>query len=260
MKAHPTAFVDPSAIIGEDVEVGPFCFVGPGVTLGDGCVLMAHVHIGGPATIGRNNVFYPTAAIGGPPQTAHPPEKTGPVEIGDDNIFRESCTVNLPKGADGVTRVGSRNRFHYCTHIAHDCVVENDCIFDSGFGIIGHALVHSGARGGPGGGVHQFVTVGRNARLLPLSGCAVDIPPFLQVLGNHAQVTGLHKAGVRHLPEDRLRALQEAYELVYESGLPRSEALAQLEENDPTPEVSEIIEFIRRTMQGRMGRALEAFR
>ena len=39
---HPTAFVDPSARIANDVTVGPFCHIGKNVVLEAGCSVAAH--------------------------------------------------------------------------------------------------------------------------------------------------------------------------------------------------------------------------
>ena len=39
-KISPLAFIDPSAQIGENCEIGPFCFIDKGVTIGDNNVLM----------------------------------------------------------------------------------------------------------------------------------------------------------------------------------------------------------------------------
>ncbi|MBR5878898.1 MAG: acyl-[Akkermansia sp.] len=36
---HPTAIVDPTCEIADDVKIGPYCVVGPHVQLGAGCVL-----------------------------------------------------------------------------------------------------------------------------------------------------------------------------------------------------------------------------
>ena len=61
---HPTAVVDPSAELGEDVVVGPYCVVGEHVRLGNGCVLHSHVVLGGPSSFGERNEFFPFSVIG----------------------------------------------------------------------------------------------------------------------------------------------------------------------------------------------------
>ena len=52
LKIHPTAIVDPAAVIHPDARVGPCCVIGPEVTIGEGTVLMNHVTVQRLTTIG----------------------------------------------------------------------------------------------------------------------------------------------------------------------------------------------------------------
>ncbi|MBM4090711.1 MAG: acyl-[acyl-carrier-protein]--UDP-N-acetylglucosamine O-acyltransferase, partial [Planctomycetes bacterium] len=40
---HNTAVIDPEAVIGQGVEIGPFSIVEAGTVIGDGCRLASHV-------------------------------------------------------------------------------------------------------------------------------------------------------------------------------------------------------------------------
>ncbi len=58
---HPSAVVDPGAIIGEDTKVWHFCHVAAGATIGRGCVLGQNVYVAPTARLGdgvrvQNNV------------------------------------------------------------------------------------------------------------------------------------------------------------------------------------------------------------
>lgn len=255
MSIHATAFINPAAQLGKDVEIGAFCSVGPEVVLGDGCVLLPHVRILGRVTIGRRNIFHPTSGIGAPPQDSQPAAPDGRIEIGDDNVFREGATVHMPKAAGGVTHVGSRNTLHTGVHLAHDTEIRDDVLLEDGVTTGGHAYIESGVHCGQQGGIHQFVSVGRKARVDQQAGIAVDVPPYMEAAGNHADVIGVNP----DLPQDLRDALQDTYEVLYDRGLPRPDALAELEK-DPTPEIAEIVEFCRRTRKGNMGRAREGSR
>ena len=46
------AYIDPRAIIGDDVQIGPFTYIGPEVVIGDGNRIENHVTIKGKTTIG----------------------------------------------------------------------------------------------------------------------------------------------------------------------------------------------------------------
>ncbi len=126
---HPTAIIDPSARLGAGVEIGPYCVIGADVTLGDECVLASHVTIAGPTTIGARNRFYPYTSIGQRSQDLKYAGEPTYLEIGDDNAFREFCTVNRGTAPGSKTVVGSHNNFLAYAHVAHDCTVGNHVIF-----------------------------------------------------------------------------------------------------------------------------------
>ncbi len=252
MKIHPTAIVDPGSALAEDVEVGPFCTVGPGVRLGAGCRLGPRVSITGPVTAGRGNVFHSNVSIGGPPQDFRPPAPDGRIEIGDENIFRESVTVNLPKMKGGVTRIGSRNRLHACSHVGHDGLLGDGIVLGTHAQLGGHTIVEDGAWVEGQGGTHQFVTIGRRSWTRSHIPITEDVPPLMWVDGNHFKVMGVN-------PRFRTESLVHAWRTIWKSQLPRPEALALLEK-DANPDVAAIVAFLRRSAAGRMNRAREAER
>lgn len=238
MKAHPTALVDAAAQVAEDVEIGPYCVVGPGVRIGPGCRLLGRVIVTGPAVIGRGNTFHPNSVIGSAPQSATPAAPGGRIEIGDDNVFREGATVNLPASPGGVTRIGSRNRFHAASNVGHDCSVGDDAVLGSFGALSGGTVLGDRAWIEGSGGTAEGVTVGRGGWLQSHCNAVADVPPFLGVGGDVPEVRGVN-------PVFRTPALERAYERVWKSGLSRKEALAQLEK-DATPEVAELVAFLRR--------------
>lgn len=252
MSVHPAAIVDPSAGVAADAEIGPFCVVGPGVRIGAGSRLLARVRITGPVTIGRENVFHPNAVIGGDPQDLQPAAPDGRIEIGDRNIFREGATINLPKMNGGLTRIGSRSRFNFASHVGHDCLVGDDVLLCTYAVLGGHTIVQDGAWIEGLGGTHQFVTIGRGAWCRSHIPITEDVPPFMWIDGNHFEVRGVH-------PRRATPALQRAFETLWKAGLPQRDALQALE-SDPAPEVAELVAFLRKTAAGRNRRAREAER
>ncbi len=256
MSIHPSAIVDPKAKIAEDAKVGPFCVVGPEVEIGSGCFLISRVTIVGRTSVGRRNIFHPTACVGGPPQDEKPPAVDGRIEIGDDNLFREATTVHLPKTAGGLTRIGSGCRLDYGAHVAHDVHVGDRVRLGMLLLLGGHACVEDDVELESQIPVHQYVTVGRRARVREHSVATEDVPPFMLAAGNHFQVVDVNREG---LSPDAIPALEEAHRIVWKSGRPRSETIAELE-GSSVSEVRELARFLRRSSQGRMGRAREALR
>ena len=94
---HPTAIVDPTAEIAEDVKIGPYCVVEGHVRLGKGCVLHNHVVLGGPSVFGERNEFFPFAVIGLKSQDLKYKGEPTYLEVGDDNVFRENCNITAPR-------------------------------------------------------------------------------------------------------------------------------------------------------------------
>lgn len=251
-KAHPTALVDPSAEIAQDVEIGPFCVVGRDVRIGPGCRLGPRVTIAGRVTAGPGNVFHPNVAVGGDPQDLAGAAPDGRIEIGEGNVFRESVTVHRPKLAGGVTRIGDRNRFHAASHVGHDSAVGSDVILCTFAVLGGHTAVEDHAWIEGLGGTHQFVTIGRWSWTRSHVPVTEDVPPYMQVDGNHFEVVGVN-------PRCASEPLRRARDVIWYMGLPLPEAIARLEP-DGTPEVRVLVEFMRRRAAGRQGRAGEAGR
>ena len=109
-KVHPTAIVDPNAKIGANVEIGPFSIIGPHVTIGDNTIVQSHVVIEGEVAIGRGNFIGHGAIIGVPPQdVSFSLERKTKVEIGDDNIIREYCTIHRGSPDGSATKIGDKN-------------------------------------------------------------------------------------------------------------------------------------------------------
>lgn len=67
----------------------------------------------GRTTIGERNQIYPGACIGCTPQDKKYAGEDTALEIGDENVIRENCTMSIGTAQDqGITRVGSRGPLH----------------------------------------------------------------------------------------------------------------------------------------------------
>ena len=126
-RVHPTAIVDPSAVLGDDVEVGAYSIVGAEVSIGAASVLGPHVVVGARTTLGARNRIFQFASIGEIAQDKKYGGEPTRTVIGDDNVFREYVTVNGGTALDrGETTIGNGNWFLAYCHVAHDCVVGNE--------------------------------------------------------------------------------------------------------------------------------------
>src|SRR5690606_15146162 len=112
----------------EDVIIGPWCNIQGNVTIGPGCEIMERVTLRGPLVIGSNNKIYPNSCIGLEPQDRkYDPAFAGSgVLIGDDNVLREGVTIHRATGKLPTT-LGNNNMLMANAHLAHDCIVGNQC-------------------------------------------------------------------------------------------------------------------------------------
>jgi len=249
---HPTAIIDPSAKIGNDVHVGPYCIIGAGVELGDGCWLQHHVTVMGPTKIGQGNKFYAYASIGQQTQDLKYAGEPTYLEVGDDNTFREFATVHRGTAVGSKTIIGSLNNFLAYTHVAHDCVVGNHVIFSNNGTIGGHVVVEDHVIVGGLTAVHQFCRLGQRAII---GGCAKvvqDVPPYCTADGNPARARGLNLVGLQRagFTREQIRAIRTAFRTVYRSGLNNAQAIEQLRSGELTVEAQAFTDFVESTKRG----------
>ncbi len=264
MKIHPTAVVHPSARIEETVEIGPYCVVEENAEIGEGSILTNHVVICKNVTLGKGNLIHSHVVLGGPPQDLDYREDSTHLKIGDENIIREFVTINIgtTKGG-GMTIIGNRNFLMACSHIAHDCTLEDNVIITNAVLLAGHILVEQNAVLSGAAACHHFVTIGRYAFVGGLTRIVQDVPPFVIVEGNPSRVRGVNVVGLRRAgsSEDRIEALKEAHRRIFRMVNIRTEVLLDMKSSpDLTPEVEYLVEFLLRTARGKHGRAREALR
>lgn len=228
---HPTAIIEPGAELDVGVTVGPYSVVRAHVRIGAGTTIGPHCVIEGHTTIGRDNRVFQFASIGAAPQDKKYAGEATELRIGDRNMIREFCTFNVGTAQDaGVTRLGDDNWMMAYTHLAHDCQVGNNTIFANNAQLGGHVHVGDWAILGGFTTVHQYARIG--AHVMTGMGTAVsqDVPPYVMVTGNPAQVRGLNLEGLkrRGFTPERLAAVKQMHRLLYRSGLTLDEARAAM--------------------------------
>jgi UDP-N-acetylglucosamine acyltransferase len=245
-KIHQTAIVDPNAKIGADVEIGPFAIIGPHVIIGENTTVRSHVVLDGDVTIGRGNFVGHGAIIGTPPQdVSFSPERRTKVEIGDDNIIREYCTIHRGSADGSVTRIGHKNFLMAGAHIGHNCLVGNNVVIANNCLLAGHVRVDDGAFLGGGSTFHQFMHIGRLVMVQGSSAFGKDLPPFV-VAAERNSVFGLNIVGMRRagLSANDRDQIKEAFKLVYLSGLNTSQALKNAETTAFGAPAREFLDFV----------------
>ena len=242
------AIVSAEAELAANVSIGPFSIIGPRVRIGPRTVVGPHVVINGPTTIGADNRFFQFASIGDAPQDKKYQGEPTRLQIGDRNVFRESCTVNRGTTHDkGVTLIGSDNLFMAYAHVAHDCAVGNNTVFANCAALGGHVEIGDWVILGGLTAVHQFTKIGAHAFLAGGAIVTRDVPPYVMVAGNPAAPHSVNSEGLkrRGFTEQQIRNIRDAYRIVYRSDLKLAEALARLApQADGRPEIRAFVDFI----------------
>src|SRR5262249_47144024 len=105
--------------------------------------------------------------------------------------------------------------------------------------------------------VHHFVTIGQYSFIGGASRVGKDVPPYMLLQGMGGEIRGINSVGLqrRGFKPEAINALREAHRILYRSGLPKPEALAELEKMDGQyPEIRTVVEFLRAADTGHMGR------
>jgi UDP-N-acetylglucosamine acyltransferase len=231
--------VHPTAVIEDNVEIGPDCEIG------------AYAVIKRFTKIGARNRIFEHAVLGGEPQDLKFRGERSFLEIGDDNVIREFCTLHRANGEGEKTRIGSRNFFMVGVHIAHNCMIGDDNILANEVALAGHITLEDHVFISNNVGAHQFVRMGRFAMVGGKSKIVQDVLPFFITDGNPARLRGVNSVGLRRagFSEAERRALKDAYRALFRSGIPVAQALDQLNASDDE-NVKHLIAFMRDSKRG----------
>ena len=261
---HPTAVVDPRAQLGVEVEVGPYSIIGPQVSIGDRTKIGPHVVVDGATKIGADNRIVGQASIGGEPQDISYEGEPTQVELGDGNMVREFVTINRGTQKGGaLTKVGSGCLLMACSHIAHDCLIEDRVILANNVMLAGHVHVETGANISGAVGAHHFVTVGSYAYVGGMTRIEHDVPPFMIVEGRRSRVRNVNIVGLQRasFAEQDVEHLRSAFRRLFRSSEPQKSAIEALMSDPGTTDiVLRLVESLRRTERGKKGRYRESLR
>jgi len=254
MEIHPSAIVSPHAELSRGVKIGPYSIIGDHVQIGKDTNIGPHVVIEGQTVIGERNNIYPFVSIGSPPQDIGYMGEDTRVQIGNDNIFREYCTINRATTKQNwATIIGNNNYLMISTHIGHDCVLGNHIIMANAATLGGHTIVGDHASLGGLAASHQFVRIGAYAFIGGLTGIAQDIPPFMISAGPRAKLYGPNQIGLRRngFSSEVIQGLKKAYRIIWRETAIFSEGIARVKkEMESFPELEMLLDFLNDSKRG----------
>jgi len=152
-----------------------------------------------------------------------------------------------------LTKVGSGNLFMVNVHVAHDCIIGDNCIFANNATLAGHVHIGDFVIFGGLSAIHQFGRVGSHAFV---GGCAAlnkDVPPYVMAAGNYAKPFGVNSEGLRRrgFTPEAISAVKRAYKEIFRSGKTIEEVLPVLSEMaQAEPAVQLYVDFLKDNERG----------
>jgi len=253
VEIHSTAIVEEGAKLADGVKIGPYCIVGKDVTIGKNTVLDSHVVVEGITEIGEDNRIYSFVSIGKDSQDLKYRDEPTKTIIGNNNKIREFVTIHRGTDDRWETRLGNNNLLMAYVHMAHDVIVGDNCILANNVTLAGHVTVDSNAIVGGLTPVHQFTRIGSYSMTGGASAVSQDICPFVLAEGNKAKIRGLNLVGLRRrgFTTEQISNLKKTYRIIFRSGLPLKEAIAEVKETYGDDEnVMYFIDFIESSDRG----------
>ena len=219
---HPTAVIDSSTTVGQNVYVGANVVIYPNVTIGDRVIIHPNVVIYPDVTIdsdttlhanctihertqiGSGCVIHSGAAIGSegfgfvPTATGWYKMEQSGYTVLEDGV-EIGCNSAVDRPAVGETRIGRNTKLDNLVQIGHGCQIGRNCAMASQVGLAGGAIIGNGVMLGGQVGVANQVTVGDRVIATGQTG----------ITGNVA--AGEMVSGMPHVPSKLYRKLFVMY-------------------------------------------------
>ncbi len=171
----PGSIIGPGAVIGPGVRIGKNCRIGANAvieftTMGDGCEISAGAVLGadgfGVAKNAQGNVAVP---------------HVGEVVLGDEvGIGAQTC---VDRAMFGETRIGNGTRIDNLVQIGHNSILGQNCILAGHVAIAGSCVIGDNVVMGGNSGVADHVKVGNNVVFAAKSAAMRDIEDGTVVSG-----------------------------------------------------------------------------
>jgi UDP-N-acetylglucosamine acyltransferase len=258
---HQTAIIDPSAIIGENTQIGPYSLIGANVEIGSNCKIAGHVVIETNTILGSDCQVSPGAVIGGPPQDLSYKDEFSRVRVGNGTRIRECVTLNRATGEGTETVIGNDCFLMAYSHLAHNCQLGNNVILANAVQVGGHVELGDYVFIGGASVVHQNVRIGRMAFMGGACATRQDLPPFSMSDGRPSAIQGINSVGLkrRGFTLEQRQRIKKAFFHFWFSDLNYSQAIETIRETIPADDyVQELIDFVLSSKRGINDRRLPA--
>lgn len=255
---HPTAIVSEKASIGENVTISPYAIIHDDVVIGDNTHIGPHTCVYDGARIGNNVTIYQSGSIAHIPQDLKFDKEPSLCIVGDNTTLHEFVTLHRGTSATGKTVIGSNVLMMAYSHVAHDCVIGNNCILANLVQIGGHVELEEYVILGGDSPVHQFCKIGKHAMVGGHFRVVQDVPPYVLVAGEPLEYSGINTIGLRRrgFTSDQITILKKVYNnYIYSKHYNVSQAKEKIkEEFGDDPLVKNVLDFLEKVTRGLVGK------
>lgn len=162
---HPTAVIDPTAVLGGDVRIGALAVIGERCRIGDGAMIMQGTVVGRDVRVGAKSLLYANVTVregciigerviihsgsvigsdgfGFAPKPDGTYEKIpqlGTVVVGDDVEIGANCAVD--RATMGETRIENGAKLDNLIQVAHNVVIGENTVIAAQAGISGSTKI-----------------------------------------------------------------------------------------------------------------------
>ena len=245
--------IHPDACIGKNVSIAPFATIEGDVVIGDGCEIGANACILEGTRMGNNCRVFPGAIVGSIPQDLKFEGELSTLEIGNNVIIREYCTINRGTKANGRTVIGDRCLIMAYVHIAHDCILGEGVILSNSVNLAGHIVIGDKSILGGNSAVHQFVRIGAHTFIGGGSLVRKDVPPYIKAAREPLSYVGVNYVGLsrRHFSKSQIHTIQDIYRILYVKGYNTTQAVEKIQKDfAASTERDHILSFIAQADRG----------
>ena len=245
----PTAHVDPSAKIGENVTIHPFAFIDRDVVIGDGCEIMPYASVVHGTTLGKNVKVYQGAIVGADPQDFRWKGQDTYCFVGDDTVIREHVIINRGIYNQGGTSIGPHCLVCANSHIGHDSKIVGRSVLGNGVTVAGDVFIDEGSILSSNVIVNEKSRLGKYALIKGGTRISSNVPPYTIMAHNPVVYYGVNSVVMRKhagLTEEDIDNVAQPYRHIYQCSTSVFNALKRIEADiEDCPVRNDILEFVR---------------
>ena len=246
------AIISDDAQIGKNVKIGANAIIGENVKIADNVVIMPNAYLEH-CEIGEGTIISPFASIGSSPQDLGYKNEPTKSIIGKNCIIKEYVTVNRGAKEGTATVVGDNCLLMTSSHVAHNCVVEDNVIMANLATLGGHCHVGYGAWLGGMSVYHQNIRIGEMCIISGFSAARMDCLPYVKNDGRPAIPHGINAIGLKRkgVPAESRENIKQALKILQSDKYLISKACDVIEQEVEQDEyVKKFVQFIRDSKRG----------